>query len=88
MNAAWDGLNRTWRERMEKLEEAMTASVQYQDALQVGSTAQIQYRCTYVVKDVHIQKTLFVCNGQFVGHDVRLKEQKVRNVLQFIIKMT
>lgn len=35
MNAAWEGLNRTWRERMERLEEAMTASVQYQDALQV-----------------------------------------------------
>lgn len=37
MNAAWEGLNRTWRERMERLEEAMTASVQYQDALQVCS---------------------------------------------------
>lgn len=36
MNAAWEGLNRTWRERMERLEEAMTASVQYQDALQVS----------------------------------------------------
>lgn len=35
MNGAWEGLNRTWRERMERLEEAMTASVQYQDALQV-----------------------------------------------------
>jgi len=35
MNAAWEGLNRTWRERMERLEEAMTDSVQYQDALQV-----------------------------------------------------
>lgn len=38
MNAAWEGLNRTWRERMERLEEAMTASVQYQDALQVGAS--------------------------------------------------
>lgn len=37
MNAAWEALNRTWRERMERLEEAMTASVQYQDALQVRS---------------------------------------------------
>lgn len=36
MNSAWEGLNRTWRERMERLEEAMTASVQYQDALQVS----------------------------------------------------
>lgn len=44
MNAAWEGLNRTWRERMERLEEAMTASVQYQDALQVCSkTLSIQW---------------------------------------------
>lgn len=42
MNAAWEGLNRTWRERMERLEEAMTASVQYQDSLQV-STSELVY---------------------------------------------
>jgi hypothetical protein len=36
MNVAWEGLDRTWRERMERLEEAMVASVQYQDALQVS----------------------------------------------------
>ncbi|XP_077599188.1 microtubule-actin cross-linking factor 1 isoform X16 [Stigmatopora nigra] len=34
MNGAWESLNRTWRERMERLDQAMSASVQYQDALQ------------------------------------------------------
>lgn len=47
MNAAWEGLNRTWRERMERLEEAMTASVQYQDALQVR-TPQPEIKLAFV----------------------------------------
>lgn len=35
MNNAWENLNKTWRERLEKLEDAMQAAVQYQDTLQV-----------------------------------------------------
>lgn len=35
MNNAWENLNRTWKERLEKLEDAMQAAVQYQDTLQV-----------------------------------------------------
>lgn len=35
MNSAWEHLNRTWKERLEKLEEAMQSAVQYQDNLQV-----------------------------------------------------
>lgn len=35
MNSAWEHLNRTWKERLEKLEEAMQNAVQYQDNLQV-----------------------------------------------------
>ncbi|XP_039183756.1 microtubule-actin cross-linking factor 1 isoform X5 [Crotalus tigris] len=34
MNSAWEHLNRTWKERLEKLEEAMQSAVQYQDNLQ------------------------------------------------------
>ncbi|XP_036397778.1 microtubule-actin cross-linking factor 1-like [Megalops cyprinoides] len=34
MQAAWESLSKMWGDRMEKLEEAMTVSVQYQDALQ------------------------------------------------------
>lgn len=35
LNSAWDALNKTWKERVDKLAEAMQAAVQYQDGLQV-----------------------------------------------------
>lgn len=35
MNGAWENLNKTWKERLERLEEAMQSAVQYQDTLQV-----------------------------------------------------
>ncbi|XP_074943109.1 dystonin isoform X3 [Phalacrocorax aristotelis] len=34
LNSAWDALNKTWKERVDKLVEAMQAAVQYQDGLQ------------------------------------------------------
>ncbi|XP_032299400.1 dystonin isoform X23 [Coturnix japonica] len=34
LNSAWDALNKTWKERVDKLAEAMQAAVQYQDGLQ------------------------------------------------------
>ncbi|XP_069462267.1 dystonin isoform X13 [Ambystoma mexicanum] len=34
LNSAWDSLNRTWKDRIYKLNEAMQAAVQYQDGLQ------------------------------------------------------
>ncbi|XP_075058641.1 dystonin isoform X19 [Mixophyes fleayi] len=34
LNSAWDTLNKTWKERVKKLDEAMQAAVQYQDGLQ------------------------------------------------------
>ncbi|NXH72210.1 DYST protein, partial [Hydrobates tethys] len=34
LNSAWDALNKTWKERVDKLLEAMQAAVQYQDGLQ------------------------------------------------------
>ncbi|XP_031758907.1 dystonin isoform X7 [Xenopus tropicalis] len=34
LTSAWDTLNKTWKERVEKLDEAMQAAVQYQDGLQ------------------------------------------------------
>ncbi|XP_026550972.1 dystonin isoform X6 [Pseudonaja textilis] len=34
LNSIWDGLNKAWKERVDKLEEAMQAAVQYQDGLQ------------------------------------------------------
>lgn len=37
VNSAWENLNKTWKERAERLEEAMQAAVQFQDGLQVSS---------------------------------------------------
>ncbi|XP_072266284.1 dystonin [Pyxicephalus adspersus] len=34
LNSAWDALNKTWKERVDKLDDAMQAAVQYQDGLQ------------------------------------------------------
>uniref|UniRef100_A0A673BHL4 Dystonin n=1 Tax=Sphaeramia orbicularis TaxID=375764 RepID=A0A673BHL4_9TELE len=34
VNSAWENLNKTWKERVETLEEAMQAAVQFQDGLQ------------------------------------------------------
>ncbi|XP_038592998.1 dystonin isoform X7 [Micropterus salmoides] len=34
VNLAWENLNKTWKERVERLEEAMQAAVQFQDGLQ------------------------------------------------------
>ncbi|NXU54828.1 DYST protein, partial [Turnix velox] len=34
LNSAWDALNKVWKERIDKLVEAMEAAVQYQDGLQ------------------------------------------------------
>lgn len=35
VNSAWETLNKTWKERVEGLEDAMQAAVQFQDGLQV-----------------------------------------------------
>ncbi|KAM6186016.1 dystonin isoform 4-T4 [Rhynchocyon petersi] len=34
LNSAWDSLNKAWKDRVDKLDEAMQAAVQYQDGLQ------------------------------------------------------
>ncbi|XP_077351597.1 dystonin isoform X4 [Festucalex cinctus] len=34
VNSAWENLNKTWKERVERLEEAMQGAVQFQDGLQ------------------------------------------------------
>ncbi|XP_060781397.1 dystonin isoform X6 [Neoarius graeffei] len=34
VNVAWETLNKTWKERVDRLEEAMQAAVQFQDGLQ------------------------------------------------------
>lgn len=39
LNSAWDSLNKAWKDRVDRLEEAMQTAVQYQDGLQVRLTA-------------------------------------------------
>ncbi|XP_005406947.1 PREDICTED: dystonin isoform X6 [Chinchilla lanigera] len=34
LNSAWDSLNKAWKDRIDRLEEAMQTAVQYQDGLQ------------------------------------------------------
>ncbi|KAF7691262.1 hypothetical protein HF521_011559 [Silurus meridionalis] len=74
MNNAWEGLNRTWRERMEKLEEAMTASVQYQDALQ----GMFDYLDNAVIK---------LCDMQTVGTDLSTVKQQIEELKQFKVEV-
>ncbi|KAL4629457.1 microtubule-actin cross-linking factor 1-like isoform X7 [Arapaima gigas] len=74
MNAAWDSLNRTWRERMERLDEAMTASVQYQDALQ----GMFDYLDNAVIK---------LCDMPTVGTDLGTVKQQIEELKQFKVEV-
>ncbi|TRY84291.1 hypothetical protein DNTS_025412 [Danionella cerebrum] len=74
MNAAWEGLNRTWRERMERLEEAMTASVQYQDALQ----GMFDYLDNAVIK---------LCDMSAVGTDLSTVKQQIEELKQYKVEV-
>uniref|UniRef100_A0A7N8YFS8 Microtubule actin crosslinking factor 1a n=1 Tax=Mastacembelus armatus TaxID=205130 RepID=A0A7N8YFS8_9TELE len=74
MNAAWEGLNRTWRERMERLEEAMLASVQYQDALQ----SMFDYLDNAVIK---------LCDMSTVGTDLGTVKQQIEELKQYKVEV-
>ncbi|KAM9839141.1 microtubule-actin cross-linking factor 1, isoforms 1/2/3/4 [Aulostomus maculatus] len=74
MNAAWESLNRTWRERMERLEEAMTASVQYQDALQ----SMFDYLDNAVIK---------LCDMSTVGTDLGTVKQQIEELKQYKVEV-
>ncbi|XP_067217652.1 microtubule-actin cross-linking factor 1-like isoform X17 [Chanodichthys erythropterus] len=74
MNAAWEGLNRTWRERMERLEEAMTDSVQYQDALQ----GMFDYLDNAVIK---------LCDMPAVGTDLSTVKQQIEELKQYKVEV-
>nr|XP_055023040.1 microtubule-actin cross-linking factor 1, isoforms 6/7-like [Misgurnus anguillicaudatus] len=72
--AAWEGLNRTWRERMERLEEAMTASVQYQDALQ----GMFDYLDNAVIK---------LCDMPVVGTDLSTVKQQIEELKLYKVEV-
>ncbi|XP_051928415.1 microtubule-actin cross-linking factor 1 isoform X6 [Hippocampus zosterae] len=70
MNGAWEGLNRTWRERMERLDEAMSASVQYQDSLQ----SMFDYLDNAVIK---------LCEMTTVGTDLGTVKHQIEELKQY-----
>ncbi|XP_037119544.1 microtubule-actin cross-linking factor 1 isoform X21 [Syngnathus acus] len=70
MNGAWESLNRTWRERMERLDEAMSASVQYQDALQ----SMFDYLDNAVIK---------LCEMSTVGTDLGTVKHQIEELKQY-----
>ncbi|XP_051991250.1 microtubule-actin cross-linking factor 1-like [Xyrauchen texanus] len=74
MNTAWEGLNRTWRERMERLEEAMSASVQYQDALQ----GMFDYLDNAVIK---------LCDMPAVATDLSTVKQQIEELKQYKVEV-
>uniref|UniRef100_A0A8D0ADP9 Microtubule actin crosslinking factor 1 n=1 Tax=Sander lucioperca TaxID=283035 RepID=A0A8D0ADP9_SANLU len=71
MNAAWEGLNRTWRERMERLEEAMTAVL-------VLSWHQLQIQTFHVIK---------LCDMSTVGTDLGTVKQQIEELKQYKVEV-
>ncbi|XP_058051863.1 microtubule-actin cross-linking factor 1 [Ahaetulla prasina] len=70
MNNAWEHLNRTWKERLEKLEEAMQNAVQYQDNLQ----AMFDWLDNTVIK---------LCNMSPVGTDLNTVKEQLNEMKEF-----
>uniref|UniRef100_A0A7N4PX91 Microtubule actin crosslinking factor 1 n=1 Tax=Sarcophilus harrisii TaxID=9305 RepID=A0A7N4PX91_SARHA len=70
MNNAWENLNKTWRERLEKLEEAMQAAVQYQDTLQT----MFDWLDNTVIK---------LCNMPPVGTDLNTVKDQLNEMKEF-----
>ncbi|XP_044853525.1 microtubule-actin cross-linking factor 1 isoform X12 [Mauremys mutica] len=70
MNNAWENLNKTWKERLEKLEEAMQSAVQYQDTLQ----AMFDWLDNTVIK---------LCNMPPVGTDLNTVKEQLNEMKEF-----
>ncbi|XP_039595753.1 microtubule-actin cross-linking factor 1, isoforms 1/2/3/5 isoform X3 [Polypterus senegalus] len=70
MNQSWESLNRTWKERMEHLAEAMSIAVQYQDAIQ----AMYDYLDNAVIK---------LCDMSSVGTDIDTVKQQIDELKVF-----
>nr|XP_028594930.1 microtubule-actin cross-linking factor 1 isoform X28 [Podarcis muralis] len=70
MNGAWENLNKTWKERLERLEEAMQSAVQYQDTLQ----AMFDWLDNTVIK---------LCNMPPVGTDLNTVKEQLNEMKEF-----
>nr|XP_048681722.1 microtubule-actin cross-linking factor 1 isoform X18 [Caretta caretta] len=70
MNNAWENLSKTWKERLEKLEDAMQSAVQYQDTLQ----AMFDWLDNTVIK---------LCNMPPVGTDLNTVKEQLNEMKEF-----
>ncbi|XP_010084638.1 PREDICTED: microtubule-actin cross-linking factor 1-like, partial [Pterocles gutturalis] len=70
MNNMWESLNKTWNERLEKLEEAMQLAMQYQDTLQ----AMFDWLDNAVIK---------LCNMSPVGTDLNTVKEQMNEMKEF-----
>uniref|UniRef100_F6YYH0 Microtubule actin crosslinking factor 1 n=1 Tax=Ornithorhynchus anatinus TaxID=9258 RepID=F6YYH0_ORNAN len=70
MNNAWENLSKMWKERLERLEEAMQAAVQYQDALQ----SMFDWLDNTVIK---------LCNMPPVGTDLNTVKEQLNEMKEF-----
>ncbi|KAM8975105.1 microtubule-actin cross-linking factor 1 [Pelodytes ibericus] len=74
MNNAWENLKKTWSERLEKLRDAMSNSVQYQDTLQ----AMFDWLDNAVIK---------LCDMSPVGTDISTVKEQLNEMKEFKVEV-
>ncbi|XP_012812889.2 microtubule-actin cross-linking factor 1 isoform X22 [Xenopus tropicalis] len=74
MNTAWENLKRTWAERIEKLRDAMSHAVQYQDSLQ----AMFDWLDNTVIK---------LCDMPPVGTDISTVKEQIEEMKEFKVEV-
>ncbi|KAG8451599.1 hypothetical protein GDO86_003700 [Hymenochirus boettgeri] len=74
MNTAWENLKKTWSERLEKLKDAMSYSVQYQDTLQ----AMFDWLDNAVIK---------LCDMSPVGTDLSTVKEQINEMKEFKVEV-
>ncbi|XP_063810192.1 microtubule-actin cross-linking factor 1 isoform X17 [Pseudophryne corroboree] len=74
MNATWENLKKTWTERLEKLRDAMSNAVQYQDTLQ----AMFDWLDNAVIK---------LCDMPPVGTDLNTVKDQLNEMKEFKVEV-
>ncbi|XP_044142353.1 LOW QUALITY PROTEIN: microtubule-actin cross-linking factor 1-like [Bufo gargarizans] len=74
MNSAWENLKKTWTERLEKLRDAMSHAVQYQDTLQ----AMFDWLDNAVIK---------LCDMPPVGTDTNTVKEQINEMKEFKVEV-
>ncbi|KAM4795882.1 microtubule-actin cross-linking factor 1 [Rhinophrynus dorsalis] len=74
MNCAWENLKKTWTERLEKLRDAMSHAVQYQDTLQ----AMFDWLDNAVIK---------LCDMPPVGTDISTVKEQINEMKEFKVEV-